>query len=169
MTLHAFLEALFQPYADNAGNPRVIVTGDDALFDDQAATSVALLFHELATNAAKYGALSVVGGGVTLETRTVGDRFRLTWTERGGPAIESAPTRSGFGSSLATVSVEGQLAGKLERIWKTRGFGRSGGPPRNRAFQTQGRPERRAGLRWCETCKDVVRSGAGRRSSKLKE
>ena len=122
MTLHAFLDSLFQPYADNAGTSRVIVQGDDALFDDQAATSVALLFHELATNAAKYGALSKAEGRVTLETRMTADRFVLTWTERGGPAIVSAPTRTGFGSSLATVSVEGQLAGKLERIWEEDGL-----------------------------------------------
>jgi PAS domain S-box-containing protein len=122
MTLHAFLDSLFQPYADNAGKPRVIVGGDDALFDDQAATSVALLFHELATNAAKYGALSETGGLVILDTRMTGDRFILTWTERGGPAIASPPTRTGFGSSLATVSVEGQLAGRLERIWEPGGL-----------------------------------------------
>jgi PAS domain S-box-containing protein len=122
MTLHAFLEALFRPYADDAGAPRVLIDGDDALFDDQAATSVALLFHELATNAAKYGALSEAGGRVVLNTRLNGDRFILTWTERGGPAIAGPPTRAGFGSSLATVSVEGQLAGKLERIWEAGGL-----------------------------------------------
>jgi PAS domain S-box-containing protein len=122
MTLHAFLGALFKPYADDAGRPRVIVEGDDALFDDQAATSVALLFHELATNAAKYGALSETGGTVGLVTRQTDDRFVLTWTERGGPRIAEPPTRVGFGSSLATVSVEGQLAGKLERIWEEAGL-----------------------------------------------
>jgi PAS domain S-box-containing protein len=122
MTLHAFLEALFKPYAALDGAARVKVEGDDALFDDQAATSVALLFHELATNAAKYGALSEPGGLVTLDTRLAGDRFRLTWTERGGPPVAGAPTRVGFGSSLATISVEGQLAGKLERIWDPDGL-----------------------------------------------
>jgi PAS domain S-box-containing protein len=122
MTLHAFLEALFKPYADLAGAPRVVVEGDDALFDDQAATSVALLFHELATNAAKYGALSEPGGQVTLDTRLEGERFRLIWTERGGPVIVSIPTRVGFGASLATISVEGQLAGKLERFWEPEGL-----------------------------------------------
>lgn len=122
MTLHAFLEALFKPYAALDGAARVMLEGDDALFDDQAATSVALLFHELATNAAKYGALSEPGGLVTLNTRLAGDRFRLTWTERGGPPITATPTRVGFGSSLATISVEGQLAGKLERIWDPDGL-----------------------------------------------
>jgi len=122
MTLHAFLEALFKPYAAVNGAPRVVLEGDDALFDDQAATSVALLFHELATNAAKYGALSEPRGLVTLTTHLAGDRFHLTWTERGGPPVAGPPTRAGFGSSLATISVEGQLAGKLERIWDPEGL-----------------------------------------------
>ena len=122
MTLHAFLEALFRPYADDSGAPRVVVDGDDALFDDQAATSVALLFHELATNAAKYGALSENTGRVGLNTRLAGDRFVLTWTEQGGPTVSGEPSHTGFGSSLATVSVEGQLGGKLERFWKPEGL-----------------------------------------------
>ena len=122
MTLHAFLTDLFKPYSDATGAARVFLSGDDATFDDQAATSVALLFHELATNAAKYGALSVEGGAVTLETRGDADRFVLTWTESGGPPIAAPPSRSGFGSSLATLSVEGQLGGRLERNWRRDGL-----------------------------------------------
>ena len=122
MTLHAFLADLFKPYGDHAGEPRILLSGDDAVFDDQAATSVALLFHELATNAAKYGALSVEGGKVTLDTRRLDDRFLLTWTETGGPNVASAPTQTGFGSSLATLSVEGQLGGRLERHWRRDGL-----------------------------------------------
>jgi PAS domain S-box-containing protein len=116
MTLHAFLNDLFKPYATLDGRMRIAVTGDDAVFDDQAATSVALLFHELATNAAKYGALSVESGAITLHTRNENDRFILVWEERGGPTVAGEPTRSGFGSSLATLSVENQLGGRLERI-----------------------------------------------------
>lgn len=122
LTLHAFLDALFRPYADLEGRPRVRVIGDDAVFDDQAATSVALLFHELATNAAKYGALSSDGGAVVLETRRDADRFILIWTETGGPVVETAPEHSGFGSSLASLSVEGQLGGRLEREWRPEGL-----------------------------------------------
>nr|WP_221230424.1 PAS domain-containing protein [Brevundimonas variabilis] len=122
MTLHAFLDALFRPYADDTGQPRIILQGEDAVFDDQAATSVALLFHELATNAAKYGALSVPAGRVHLTTNGVDDRFILTWDEQGGPPIDAEPTRTGFGSSLATVSVEGQLGGRLERTWRANGL-----------------------------------------------
>ncbi len=121
-TLHTFLAALFSPYADNSGGPRVRVQGDDATFDDQAATSVALLFHELATNAAKYGALSTEEGHVLLQTRNAGDRFILTWSEFGGPAVSGIPEKSGFGSSLASLSVEGQLGGRLERRWLPSGL-----------------------------------------------
>ena len=122
MTLHAFLESLFQPYVDAAGGPRVILTGDDAAFDDQAATSVALLFHELATNAAKYGALSVEGGHVDLHTRKEDGRFVLVWEERGGPPVSEPEGPGGFGSSLATLSVEGQLGGRLIRDWRPDGL-----------------------------------------------
>jgi PAS domain S-box-containing protein len=122
MTLHAFLADLFKAYAATNGQPRVRLSGEDATFDDQAATSVALLFHELATNAAKYGALSVEGGHVDLVTAQTEDRFVLTWKEQGGPTVAGPPTRTGFGTSLATLSVEGQLGGRLERNWDPGGL-----------------------------------------------
>jgi PAS domain S-box-containing protein len=121
-TLHAFLADLFRAYATPDGAPRVRISGDDALFDDQAATSVALLFHELATNAAKYGALSTDRGHVDLTTRREDERFVLVWTEAGGPAVTGAPAHQGFGSSLATLSVEGQLGGRLQREWRSEGL-----------------------------------------------
>lgn len=121
-TLHAFLLDLFKAYADDAGAPRVHIAGDDAVFDDQAATSVALLFHELATNAAKYGALSNDSGKITLTTYADGERFVLTWIETGGPLLEGPPTTTGFGTSLALLSVEGQLGGRLEREWRPEGL-----------------------------------------------
>lgn len=121
-TLHAFLADLFKAYADEAGAPRVVIQGYDAVFDDQAATSVALLFHELATNAAKYGSLSEKAGQVALSTALEEDRFILTWTETGGPPVPGTPSRNGFGSSLATLSVQGQLGGRLEREWRPEGL-----------------------------------------------
>ena len=122
-TLHNFLAALFMPYTDDGGRPRIRISGDDAAFDDQAATSVALLFHELATNASKYGALSVPEGRVEVTTERTGrGDFHLAWREKGGPAIRGTPPNAGFGSSLATLSVEGQLAGKLSRNWNPEGL-----------------------------------------------
>ncbi len=120
-TLHAFLGDLLRPYASTErGN--VVIEGRDAIFDDQAATPVALLFHELATNAAKYGALSSDGGRVTISSEAVEDRYRLTWAETGGPIIETEPTDMGFGFNLAKLAVEGQLGGSLERRWRREGL-----------------------------------------------
>ena len=121
-TLHAFLRDLFLPYDDEAGEPRVVISGDDADFDDQAATPVALLFHELATNAAKYGALSVPDGRVALNTLRQGERYVMVWRERGGPPLTGTPTGAGFGSSLLALSVEGQLGGSLEQTWAGEGL-----------------------------------------------
>lgn len=120
MTLHAFLAALFSAYVGEDGRPSVEISGDDLGFDDQSATPIALLFHELATNAAKYGALSRPGGKVQLHTEAQGDRFLLDWQEIGGPPV-SAPHSSGFGSSLTRLSVEDQLGGRLERTWSVEG------------------------------------------------
>ena len=59
---------------------------------------------------------------MALDTRRRDGRFILTWEERGGPPVAGEPARTGFGSSLATLSVEGQLGGRLERIWAPEGL-----------------------------------------------
>jgi len=120
-TLHAFLRELLAPYAAEDGGA-LVIEGDDAVFDDQAATPVALLFHELATNAAKYGALSTPDGLITVRAVHDGDNFRLEWIESGGPRIDQAPERSGFGFTLARLAVEGQLGGQLEQHWDSTGL-----------------------------------------------
>lgn len=120
-TLHAFLRELLAPYAAVDGGT-LNLEGDDAVFDDQAATPVALLFHELATNAAKYGALSVADGRVTIRSSDEGDGFRLEWIESGGPLIDRTPQHSGFGFTLARLAVEGQLGGSLEQLWLAEGL-----------------------------------------------
>lgn len=120
-TLHAFLRALLAPY-DRPGEDAVRIEGEDVVFDDQAATPVALLFHELATNAARHGALSRPGGRVTISTDIQPRELRLAWLETGGPAIEAPPSESGFGLTLAALAVEGQLAGRLDLDWKRPGL-----------------------------------------------
>jgi two-component sensor histidine kinase len=65
---------------------------------------LSLVAHELATNAAKYGALSAPGGGIDIDWAADGDDIVITWRERGGPAVV-APTRRGFGTSLIERSL----------------------------------------------------------------
>jgi two-component sensor histidine kinase len=75
----------------------------------QAALSFALVLHELATNASKYGALSADEGKVdvtwSIFTEKGGRRFRFSWEENGGPQVEQ-PTRKGFGSKLLATSLK---------------------------------------------------------------
>lgn len=120
--LSALVARLMRPYEAGNGNQRVVFVGEDTAIDDAAATPLALLFHELATNAAKYGALSQAGGHVELVGRLEGKNYHLTWIERGGPAIAQPQSLSGFGSKLIGLSVEGQMRGTIKREWLSQGL-----------------------------------------------
>ncbi|WDR06351.1 PAS domain-containing protein [Devosia rhodophyticola] len=118
--LWALIEKLLTPY--QAGDQRrVEFAGSNAIIDEGAATPLALLVHEMATNAAKYGALSVPDGSILLTGSIANDKYTLTWKERGGPQLKPSD-HAGFGSRLISLSVEGQLHGKLERVWEVDGL-----------------------------------------------
>ncbi|WP_338241783.1 sensor histidine kinase [Aurantiacibacter hainanensis] len=113
-SLAGLLEALFSPYTAGDDEPRVRVSGFDAEMGPRAATPLALVFHELATNSAKYGALSADDGHVDLELQERGDGIVLRWSEHGGPVVRDSG-ETGFGSRLVEMSVTGQLQGSWER------------------------------------------------------
>ena len=85
-----------------------------------AAQSVAMIIHELATNAAKYGALSVQGAKLALQWRLEGSDITLRWTETDGPSVQP-PTRAGLGTSVIDRCIS-QLGGSLSRQWLTQGL-----------------------------------------------
>ncbi len=118
--LHGLLADLFQPYCADK-RPCVEVSGDDVKVSAQAATPLALVFHELATNSAKYGALSAAGGTVGLSIRDLGDTVALTWAEHGGPPV-AKERADGFGSRLVEMSVTGTLGGQWERRFEPGGL-----------------------------------------------
>jgi PAS domain S-box-containing protein len=120
-TLQALVQRLLSPYAGAHGS-RLFCEGEDVPLSEGAATSFALVFHELATNAAKHGALSVPGGHVLFKTQLEGDRLQTTWKETGATAIDGSSTLGGFGSKLLTLMVEGQMHGKVERHWEADGL-----------------------------------------------
>lgn len=120
-TLHGMLRELMRPYpALDEG--RVTIAGDDVAIDDRGATPLALVFHELATNASKYGSLATPAGTVDIATRFDGDNLVLDWRERGGPAVPDARNDDGFGSRLVEMSVCKQLGGTIEREWDAKGL-----------------------------------------------
>ncbi len=115
-SLHGLLAELFAPYG------RVRVEGDDLPIDDRSATPVALLFHELATNATKYGALSEGGGEVTVAITRGDTDATICWTERGGPPVTAPSGETGFGTQLVELSAVRQLGGTVRRDWRPDGL-----------------------------------------------
>jgi PAS domain S-box-containing protein len=119
-SLRALALKLLSPFA-GAGSETFRFTGEDAVIDEAAATPLALLFHELATNAAKYGALAAGSGNVVLAGSHDGEAYVLDWKETGGAPV-AKPSREGFGSRLMALSVQGQLGGSVERFWESDGL-----------------------------------------------
>lgn len=122
-SLKALLETIVSPYngeGDNAEN-RIEIRGDDITIAGGAVTSLALLLHEFATNAAKYGALSDPHGHIDVECAEQGEQFVVTWAEKGGPERSTNETE-GFGTVLARATVKNQLGGDIVRSWTPDGL-----------------------------------------------
>lgn len=90
---------------------RYSIEGPDVDLSPAETVALGLVFHELATNAAKYGALAMPEGRVEVRWTWADGRVDLVWTETGGPPV-APPTRRGFGSRLIEKSLEGQLGGQ---------------------------------------------------------
>jgi len=106
------------------GHVRFNLNGDPLFLPAKLAVSLALIFHELATNAAKYGALSAAEGRIEIDIGTgqEADNIRIVWKERGGPEIQSPPNSPGFGSRLIELSITNQLRGDLVYAWDRDGL-----------------------------------------------
>lgn len=119
-TLFEAIQDLLSPYGSGDGR-RFRFAGEDAGVLATTMTPLALLFHELATNAAKYGALSSPEGWVAVVGEREAETYTLHWRERGGPPVAGPPEKTGFGVKLAALSVEAQLEGTLEWRWEEEG------------------------------------------------
>lgn len=120
-SLRGMLGELFLPYQLSSGE-RIRIEGPDVPIDDRSATPIALLFHELATNASKYGALSVEHGQVTLSLAREDDRVAIRWRECGGPIVQEPQGSAGFGTQLIELSAVRQLGGTIARTWAPEGL-----------------------------------------------
>ncbi|MEO7248576.1 MAG: sensor histidine kinase, partial [Novosphingobium sp.] len=121
-TLEKLLDQVLAPYRGEGGN-RLLISGDHFAIDDSSATPLALVFHELATNSVKYGALGGNSGQVTLSygTGSCAESMQLVWTERGGPRV-TPPVTKGFGYRLIELSVTNQLGGEIDFDWQPGGL-----------------------------------------------
>lgn len=111
-TLLALAKTIVEPYDSH----KIEIWGDDPDVGPGAVTHVALLLHELTTNAAKYGALSTPDGRLEIHTVQSKGLVSLKWTELGGPAA-TPPATSGFGTRLEK-SVQASLGATILREWR---------------------------------------------------
>ncbi len=100
---------------------RVNMEGPSIFLQPTTAQTLAMSIHELATNAAKYGALSVQTGRVAIRWAVNDGDLDLRWEEIGGPHVESPSTR-GFGTRSVIASIETQLQGQARFDWRTEGL-----------------------------------------------
>jgi two-component sensor histidine kinase len=120
VSLTELIQTELQPFSN-----RVSLEGPDIIIDGRVVQTIALVIHELATNAAKHGALSNDTGRVFLRWR-VDDaaddaRFKFRWEERGGPSV-LPPTRKGFGSTLLETAITADLMIKPRLSFEPGGF-----------------------------------------------
>jgi two-component sensor histidine kinase len=131
--LRALLEAELAPYAGQPDGGRTRLVGAPLDLPARPAQALTLALHELATNAAKYGALSAPTGTVEVMWWKERDRLTLRWLERGGPRLAGEPAAGGFGSRLLDAVIRRQLGGNLSFDWSAEGlcceFSMDTGPP----------------------------------------
>lgn len=116
----ALLRAILAPYEHDESS-RISITGPDLRIAAGALTSIALLFHELATNAAKYGALSIRDGLLVIDVSVQGENARVRWVETSPGTIQDKAEKEGFGRTLERSVLRG-LQGTLTREWKASGL-----------------------------------------------
>ncbi|MGH6896739.1 MAG: PAS domain S-box protein [Geminicoccaceae bacterium] len=119
-SLHDVIKNEFRAYAGGDG-ARVSIVGEDAHLSARAAQTLSLALHELTTNAAKHGALSVPGGRVAVHAAIDGQELRLSWVESGGPEV-TLPADRGFGAVIIERSIAHELGGSAELDFERSGL-----------------------------------------------
>jgi PAS domain S-box-containing protein len=132
----AMLRGELAPFVGSGSGSQVLLDGPPVLIEPLTAQPLSMALHELATNAAKYGSLSVPNGTLDLSWREdpPGERLRLRWEEKGGPAIAAPPQRRGFGSRVIETTIRDQLRGEVSCVWAPTGFVCDIDIPLHRAF-----------------------------------
>ena len=122
--VEAELAAFLPGPAAPEGAARAVLEGPDLLLMPISVQPLAMVLHELATNATKHGALSVPGGALRLAWRIdeAAGLLRLRWEERGGPVPGPPPARPGFGTRVVEATIREQLGGRLSRHWEEAGL-----------------------------------------------
>lgn len=124
--LRDVVDAAMEPFGvANGRSERFVVTGDNVRFPPKAALALGIAFHELATNAVKYGAFSGDTGCIriawTIEPAAAGDRLSLRWSEENGPPV-TPPSQKGFGSRVIERGLGFELGGTARLDYRSDGL-----------------------------------------------
>jgi two-component sensor histidine kinase len=121
VTCRQLAEQELRPYS-LGDSRRIRLSGPAMELSSGEAPALAMAFHELATNAAKYGALSTASGTVQVTWKVNGRGMRvIRWQEDGGPPVK-APTRRGLGSILLERTLDGRIGGRTQVQWRAKGL-----------------------------------------------
>jgi PAS domain S-box-containing protein len=104
-----------------SGGPRISVSGPAVILSPEKAQNIALAVHELATNSAKYGALSAPAGTLDVNWEVGVGVLTLHWQEAGGPPVR-APSSQGFGTRIMNASIKHQIGGNVVWDWRSTGL-----------------------------------------------
>jgi two-component sensor histidine kinase len=122
--LFALVRSQLSHFRDLIGS-RIVLEGPRLVLSPAAAQTIGMAMHELATNAAKFGALSTDGGVVEVAWKTCNGadapQFDLSWAEHGGPAAQ-APARKGFGHVVTVTVIEEALRARVTSSYTAGGF-----------------------------------------------
>jgi len=118
--LRALIDEEMAPFRSDAG-ARIAIEGPQVSLPPAIAQSLALMIHELVTNAVKHGALSSPQGHVALNWQVAGKNLHLSWIETGGPPVKP-PASQGFGSKIMKATIGQQLRGTLNMDWREQGL-----------------------------------------------
>jgi PAS domain S-box-containing protein len=117
--LHRLVMEELTPYRAT-GTSRMDISGPTLVLEPKSAQSIAMVAHELMTNAVKYGALSVPSGRLRIEWSRGDTEIMIRWSEENGPPVK-APGHQGVGTRLVGSIVQSELRGRLRFDWKSDG------------------------------------------------
>jgi two-component sensor histidine kinase len=115
------LTILLSPYDGSGDTRRIRVAAPKINVGETASTALALVIHELATNSAKYGALSVATGLLDVTCAEDESEVVVVWTERGGPTVAAPDKPPGYGSRMIARTLSAQLGGAISMNWSSEG------------------------------------------------
>jgi two-component system CheB/CheR fusion protein len=121
VSLNDLLALELKPHAANGHPDRVVLSGPPVLFRPAEALALGQMFHELATNAAKYGALSQEQGRVAVAWKVGNPELTIDWRETGGPEVRK-PKRQGFGTEMIERQLKQLLGGSVKFNYAAEGL-----------------------------------------------